>query len=72
MPTSSIASTAQGWISAVGSMPALWASKRAPARCLRNPSAIWLLAEFWVQRNKTLVFSVMRAVYKLRACAGLK
>src|SRR5918993_718703 len=56
MPISRIASTAQGCISGVGSMPALYASKRSPARWRRNPSAIWLLAEFWVHRNKTRCF----------------
>src|SRR5918999_165179 len=39
-------------------MPALYASKRSPPRWRRNPSAIWLLAEFCVHRNNTLCFLV--------------
>jgi len=33
----------------VGSVPALWISKRSPAAWRRSPSAIWLRAEFPVQ-----------------------
>src|SRR5918995_809325 len=58
MPISRIASTAQGWTWPVGSMPALYASKRSPARWRNNPSAIWLLAEFWVHRKSTFCFLV--------------
>src|SRR5919112_3560504 len=52
MPISSIALMARG-LTRVASVPALIASKRSPARCLSSPSAIWLLAELWVQRNRT-------------------
>src|SRR5215210_5357335 len=54
MPSSSIALTASG-LTRVASVPALMASKRSPATCLSSPSAIWLLAELWVQRNRTLL-----------------
>src|SRR5215208_2558372 len=53
MPTSSIALMASG-LTWVASVPALIASKRSPARYLSSPSAIWLLAELWVHRNRTL------------------
>jgi hypothetical protein len=43
----------------VASVPALIASKRSPARCLSRPSAIWLLAELWVHKNRTLAFSII-------------
>ena len=33
--------------------PALSTSKRSPAMCRNKPSAIWLLAEFPVQRTNT-------------------
>src|SRR5918994_2239503 len=56
MPTSSIALTARG-LTWVASVPALIASQRSPARCLSRPSAIWLLAELWVHRNRTLARS---------------
>src|SRR5918995_986125 len=56
MPISLMASTAQGCISGVGSIPALITSKRFPARWRKSPSAIWLLAEFWVHRNNTFCF----------------
>src|SRR5215208_6370969 len=54
MPISSIALMASSlmW---VASVPALITSKRSPASCLSNPSAIWLLAELWVQRNRILL-----------------
>src|SRR5215211_3205102 len=54
MPISSIALMASGlmW---VASVPALITSKRSPASCLSSPSAIWLLAELWVQRNRILL-----------------
>jgi len=55
MPISSIAIMASG-LTRVASVPAENASKRSPARCLSSPSAIWLLAELWVQRNRTLLF----------------
>src|SRR5687768_4086529 len=54
MSISSIALTASG-LTRVASVPALMALKRSPARCLSSPSAIWLLAELWVQRNRTLL-----------------
>src|SRR5918995_2543100 len=41
----------------VAAIPALYASKRSPARCLNNPSAICERAELWVHRNRTLVFA---------------
>src|ERR1700722_4174310 len=39
-----------------GRVPALSTSKRSPASCLSNPSAIWLRAELPVQRIKTRFF----------------
>src|ERR671914_2003097 len=68
MPISRIASTAQGWTSPVGSMPALYASKRSPPRWRNNPSAIWLLAEFWVHRNSTFCFFFSRTMVLLSPC----
>src|ERR687898_2233146 len=59
-PISPIALTASG-LTRVASVPALCASKRSPARCLSSPSAIWLLAELWVQRNRTLDRSLASA-----------
>src|SRR5215218_10028483 len=56
MPISSIALTASG-LTRVASVPALITSKRSPASCLNSPSAIWLLAELWVHRNRTLARS---------------
>src|SRR5215217_6630050 len=56
MPISSIALMASG-LTRVASVPALCDSKRSPARCLSSPSAIWLLAELWVHRNRTLARS---------------
>src|SRR5215203_1742273 len=53
MPISSIAIMASG-LTRVASVPAENASKRSPARYLSSPSAIWLLAELWVHRNRTL------------------
>src|SRR5215204_2000113 len=55
-PISSIARMARG-LTWVASVPVLIASKRSPARCLSSPSAIWLLAELWVHRNRTLARS---------------
>src|SRR5215213_4881762 len=55
-PISSIALTANG-LTCVASVPALIASKWSPARCLSSPSAIWLLAELWVHRNRILFLS---------------
>src|SRR5215211_2722435 len=54
MPISSIALMASS-LTWVASVPALIVSKRSPATCLSSPSAIWLLAELWVQRNRTLL-----------------
>src|SRR5215216_2744104 len=59
-PSSSIARIARG-LTWVASVPALMASKQSPARCLSSPSAIWLLAELWVQRNRTLARSLASA-----------
>src|SRR5688572_1553476 len=50
---SAIARIASGF-TAVFSVPALPASKRSPAMARRNPSAIWLRAELWVHRKRTL------------------
>jgi len=55
MPISSIAIMASG-LTRVASVPAENASKQSPDKCLSSPSAIWLLAELWVQRNRTLLF----------------
>src|SRR5215210_1108817 len=55
MPISSIARMASG-LTWVASVPALITSKRSPARYRSSPSAIWLLAELWVHRNRTLLF----------------
>src|SRR5215210_5954833 len=66
MPISPITRTARG-LTCVASVPALIASKRSPARCLSSPSAIWLLAELWVHRNKTLARSPASAALTDRA-----
>src|SRR5687767_13622581 len=55
-PISFIARMASG-LTWVASVPALITSKRSPARWRSRPSAIWLLAELWVHRNRTLVRS---------------
>src|SRR5918992_2861671 len=55
-PISSIARTASG-LTWVASVPALCGSKRSPPRCRSRASAIWLLAELWVHRNRTLTRS---------------
>src|SRR5215207_1156410 len=55
MPISSIAIMARG-LTRAASVPAENASKQSPDKCLSSPSAIWLLAELWVQRNRTLLF----------------
>src|SRR3712207_8957223 len=55
-PISSIARMASG-LTTVASVPALWTSKRAPARARSSPSAIWLRAELWVHKNRTLARS---------------
>src|SRR5688500_17598439 len=55
-PISSIARTASG-LTWVASVPALCGSKRSPARWRSRASAIWLLAELWVHRNRTLARS---------------
>jgi len=49
---------AHGCASCVASRPALMTSERSPARSLENPSAIWLLAGFWVHRNSTLMLDI--------------
>src|ERR687895_1999850 len=56
IPNSFIARTASG-LTCVASVPALITSKRSPARWRNIPSAIWLLAELWVHRNRTLARS---------------
>src|SRR5919107_811034 len=68
-PISSIALTARG-LTWVASVPALIASKRSPARCLKRPSAIWLLAELWVHRNRTLARSPASAAATRHAPLG--
>src|SRR3712207_299814 len=55
VPSSAMTMIASG-LTLVASVPALYASKRSPARCLNSPSAIWLLAELWVHRKRTLAF----------------
>jgi hypothetical protein len=55
MQISSIAIVASS-LTRVASVPAENASKQSPDKCLSSPSAIWLLAELWVQRNRTLLF----------------
>src|SRR6185295_5802380 len=52
MPSSAMARMASG-LTDVFSVPALPASKRAPAIARRKPSAMWLRAELCVQRNRT-------------------
>jgi hypothetical protein len=55
MPISSIAIMARG-LTRVAFVPAENASKQSPDKCLSSPSAICLLAELWVHRNRTLLF----------------
>src|SRR5829696_8549403 len=55
-PISSITRTASG-LTWVASVPALCGSKRSPPRWRSRASAIWLLAELWVHRNRTLARS---------------
>src|ERR1035437_6527515 len=55
IPISLIALTAIGF-SPTGRVPALNTSYLSPAMCRRRPSAIWLRAEFPVQRIKTRCF----------------
>src|SRR5215211_979749 len=55
-PISSIARTASG-LTWVASVPALCGSKRSPPRWRSRASAIWLLAELCVHRNRTLARS---------------
>src|SRR5215210_7077742 len=52
-PISSIARRASG-LTWVASVPALCGSKRSPPRWRSRASAIWLLAELCVHRNRTL------------------
>jgi hypothetical protein len=54
---SRITATASGW-TLRGSVPALTTSKRSPARRRSHPSAIWLRAEFPLQRNITFRFVI--------------
>jgi hypothetical protein len=54
MPISSIAIMARG-LTRVAFVPAENASKQSPDKCLSSPSAICLLAELWVHRNRTLL-----------------
>src|SRR5678815_4315056 len=58
MSRSAIALIASGWTD-VFSVPALHASQRSAARARRKPSAIWLRAELWVQRNRTRIVSMI-------------
>src|SRR5919199_415710 len=69
-PTSSIARMAS-CLTRVASVPALCASKRSPARWRSSPSAIWLLAELWVQRNRTLARSPTSAAATTTTSAPL-
>src|SRR3712207_6321196 len=59
-PTSSIARMARD-LTGVASVPALWISKRSPARWRSRPSAICERAELWVHRNRTLTRSLASA-----------
>ena len=70
MPISRITSVASG-LNLVGETPALATSKRSPAMCRSKPSAIWLLAELPVQRNKTRFIFISRSVTKELA-SGIK
>ena len=54
MPISRMASIANGFTRAAGSVPALKVSTWRPAFARSRPSAIWLRAELPVQRNKTI------------------
>src|ERR1035438_2288198 len=58
IPSSRITSIASGrtWL---GLVPALKTSKRSPASWRRRPSAIWLRAEFPVQRMRTRFLSII-------------
>src|SRR5688572_7008951 len=59
-----------GW-RPLGSVPALKTSKRSPARLRSRPSAIWLLAELPVQRNRTLFLVPMCLLIFMRKRNGL-
>src|SRR5215210_5691620 len=65
-PISRIVSTASG-LTRVASVPALNASKRAPARCRSRPSAIWERAELWVHRKRTRDLPFASAIAGLQA-----
>src|SRR5262245_22437257 len=52
IPISGMTSTLRG-CRPFGWVPALKTSKCSPAMCRNNPSAIWLLAELPVHKNKT-------------------
>ena len=52
----------------VAAIPALYASKWSPARCLNNPSAICERAELWVHRNRTLVFATVLSLAFTISC----
>src|SRR5271166_1066255 len=69
IPSSSMTAIASG-LTCPGRVPALSTSKRSPASCLSNPSAIWLRAEFPVQRIKTRFFQELSApdVTRRAAC----
>src|SRR6516165_3471344 len=72
MPSSFITAMASG-LTRPGFVPALSTSKRSPASCSSNPSAIWLRAEFPVQRIKTRFFMVLvveENLLNLGAAAG--
>src|SRR3954471_3882855 len=58
IPTSRIASIASAR-TPTGRTPALSTSNRSPPNPLKSPSAIWLRAEFPVQRIKTRFLSLM-------------
>src|SRR6516164_4100495 len=58
MPSSFITAMASG-LTRPGFVPALSTSKRSPASSSGSPSAIWLRAEFPVQRIKTRFFIVL-------------
>src|SRR5204863_4638973 len=68
-PASRITSTASRF-SPTCLVPALKTSKRPPARCRSQPSAIWLRHEFPVQRKSTRVLDTTLACTTGHGIAG--
>src|SRR5689334_14547508 len=58
----------------LGLVPALSTSNWSPASCRKSPSAIWLRAEFPVQRISTLIFGIAFSSHALgcHAAPGLR